>query len=493
MKPHLKRLTALLLLPPLLLLSGCGKVFDTVTLEKEITTVTLPKDLSNLTPAPVGDERATGLFRPFIYYADLSGEIFQPRTRVLSAHAEEDYIKRLAEEVLNTPSSGALAVAPKDTRILATETGNTLSLVRLLPSSSLTQKEVYLLSSALSKTVFENTDVEGVSLMLSDRALTLGNLPLGVITEETDLNAYFSEDKPAPGGTYTRNVSLYYPAADGEHMLAQTASVGINVSDPVSSLLSALCRAPETEAACSLRLNPETAFEKPSEYTINANGDRILNLFLTESALSSLSSGKHTLSQAFAAITLTLTTFLPETDGVSIRFPSGQVTEATLAKGEKARFENGILTRSAFAPLIGECVNVYSPGAGEFLTTETRVLPLTDLLSVRIRLGCVFESSKTRASASFFPEGVTERDILGIRVADGTAHIHLSGDLYRKCQAFSRMEEELFVYSIVNTLTELDAVSGVRFYVEGETVSVLTRYVHIESTLLANPGRVSER
>jgi len=492
MKNRHKRAAALALsLILAFLMTGCGRIFDTVTPSDGFSYVTLPKPEGENSIAPAGDEKNTEISRPGIFYAAPDGSILSG-TRVIYTTAQEDVSRRLAEEVLKTPTTGAIPVAPKDTRVIYTESAADHAAVCIQPSEALSENEKLLLISALTKTIFRNTSVTGVSLLLCDRAVTLGALPAGVVTKSTDLTAIMNEPAAAQDGAYTRTAALYLPSKDRLHVQPLSENISVSSNDPARSLLTALSRNLSDASANRLNLNPETAFEKASDYTSASDGSRVLNLYLTESAFSSLASAQHSFDQAIASITLTLTTFLPQTDGVSIHFPSGMVTEAGTGTFGHISAPDGILRRSHFSHLIGTPVTVYYANEAGTLSPETRVCPVSDAMSVRTRIGYLLEEPHSPENRKALPAGIRQTDFIGIRVSDGVAHINLSGELYRSCQAFTEEEEKLFIYSIVNTVSELDSVTGVRFYVEDETVSVLTQYIHLETVLIKNPGLVSE-
>ena len=86
------------------------------------------------------------------------------------------------------------------------------------------------------------------------------------------------------------------------------------------------------------------------------------------------------------------------------------------------------------------------------------------------------------------PPGLTEADILGVRVTGGEALVNLSSNFYRCCQSFSAEEEQRLIYSMVNALTELEAVNRVRFYVEAEPIDTMVTSVYLRGPLLRNPG-----
>ena len=91
-------------------------------------------------------------------------------------------------------------------------------------------------------------------------------------------------------------------------------------------------------------------------------------------------------------------------------------------------------------------------------------------------------------SAQIFPTGVYYDDILGISVEDGIAKVNLSANFYRQSQALDAAGERGVIYAIVNTLCELDGISGVRFYIEGISSKTLSGSIYLKGVLLPNPG-----
>lgn len=492
MRSALKRFMAgALCLISAVCLAGCG-IFDAVSPESEIGYTALPKPEAALRTAPIGDEFENSVYRASLYYPDANGEISLPYTRVLWLDGNTPLNRRLSEEILKNPGGDVQAAAPKGSRVLYAESGSGLVNVCIQPAQALDDDQVILLATALSKTLLEIPENTGVNLMISERAAGVNLRPLGVIDRETDLTLYKNESA-SENANVERSMIAYYPANDGKHLIGESVSVVLNAADPALPGISALAQSPRSGSALSVNLNFGNAFEKPSAYSVTSGGERILNLYFTESGFEALSKGKHTLNQALASITLTLTTFLPGTDGIAVHTPSGQVTEITRANGEKLRFGNGILKRQDFSELIGVGANVYFAGENDMLYAETHVLALRDALSVRKRLNVLFEGPVSRSLLKTAPAGSSLSDVLGVRVSENVAHINLSGELYGKCQSFSRVQEELFVYSVVNTLCEIEGVSGVCLYVEGQQADVLTQFIHLEGVLMKNPGRVSNK
>ena len=73
----------------------------------------------------------------------------------------------------------------------------------------------------------------------------------------------------------------------------------------------------------------------------------------------------------------------------------------------------------------------------------------------------------------------------------GTALVDLSETFRAACQGMGQAEERNMVYAMVNTLTEMDGVTRVRFYVNGEP-SPLAGWLFMEGEFLRHPGLIRE-
>ncbi|MBQ3169248.1 MAG: GerMN domain-containing protein, partial [Clostridia bacterium] len=73
-------------------------------------------------------------------------------------------------------------------------------------------------------------------------------------------------------------------------------------------------------------------------------------------------------------------------------------------------------------------------------------------------------------------------------VSGSIASVNLSSEAYRLAQELTKEEEKMFVYSIVNTLTEIDGINGVRIYIDGRETDTLAGNIWLRGVLLPNPG-----
>ena len=77
-----------------------------------------------------------------------------------------------------------------------------------------------------------------------------------------------------------------------------------------------------------------------------------------------------------------------------------------------------------------------------------------------------------------------------VRIEEGMALVNLSGNFYRSCQQMGVEAERNLVYALVNTLSGLNPVNRVRFFIDGQTVDALVTAMSLRGTLMPNPGIV---
>lgn len=79
---------------------------------------------------------------------------------------------------------------------------------------------------------------------------------------------------------------------------------------------------------------------------------------------------------------------------------------------------------------------------------------------------------------NLIPEGTK---VLSVDVSDQIAYINFSKEIIKK--NITGEEEALLIYSIVNTMTELDSVNSVQLLINGERKEIFSNYYSIENPL----------
>lgn len=486
-------LSAFLALALVLCLTSCASQSASKNTSTDAARMTLPLKEQNAPQAPYGDARDSEVYRASIYYASGDGSVSVPSTRVLWLNSQSTIEYRLAEELMKVPGGDAYSVVSKGSRIASAESSGGIVTVNVLPASSMTAPEIRTLAEAMVRTLTELDGVSSVNLLLHGRAASVYCLPLGLIHKTADISALFDESlhfNKAEDTPLVRRAIGYFPSKDETCVLPMEITVHYNPADPAEAVLRALQTTPASGEAVSGVPACETMFERKSHYEILPGGDRILYVHLTNDALLALNQSGHNRHMYLASIVLSLTTFLPETDGVVITIGGKTITEVPLSNGTTRTFSSGIMKREHFAPYIGKNITLYFANENNMLVPETRALPLSEADSARARICELIEGPSDPSLLPVFPNGMKSSDILGVQISGSVASVNLSANVYSLAQSFTRSEEELFVYSLVNTLSELRGVSGVRLYFNGLTGSVLTHNVYLEGVLLKNPGRI---
>jgi germination protein M len=113
-------------------------------------------------------------------------------------------------------------------------------------------------------------------------------------------------------------------------------------------------------------------------------------------------------------------------------------------------------------------INVYYLDAmGEFLVSEARTVS-----SMNKYVDALYELMKLPVDSSLYRLVPDSTKINSIVVEDGLAKVDLSKEFVED-RITSDTEDNLLIYSIVNTLTEFEEVNSVTFFIDGEKLDTL--------------------
>ncbi len=133
-----------------------------------------------------------------------------------------------------------------------------------------------------------------------------------------------------------------------------------------------------------------------------------------------------------------------------------------------------------------EVVLYFADADGEYLAGETRWVEGDDV-AVDV-VDALIEGPSDDTHSITIPSGTR---LLGLEVSEGVACVDLSRE-FRE-EHWGGSSEVLTIYSVVNTLTELEGIRAVQFLLEGEQVDTLTGHMDISRPLerddsLLEPG-----
>lgn len=364
-----------------------------------------------------------------------------------------------------------------------------------------TAQELLALEASIGNTLLGIPGVNGANVLIADRSESCRTLPLGVqtavIPSVTAAYAQLQAERDrldlADAAPIERSALLYFPTESGQWLLPELRTLSFSGGEFASALIDALKSGPRIEA-CAIASIPEGAelMEGGPVIEILPTGERVLSLDFSSTLANYLAFSGLEVWELAGAVTLTMTSFLPELDAVRIMMNGEPITMC--AVGDVIlQFPDGLMRRRDFSGRIGSVATLYLLDEGDRLTAVERPVSMRSALSPKRLLTELFSYTNSEGSAHRLPiaTAIYPEDLLGVQVVGGVARVNLSANFYRSCQNLGPRAERDLVYAMVNTLCALDGIRAVRFYIEGSPADTLAGSVYLRSALLPNPGIVA--
>lgn len=361
----------------------------------------------------------------------------------------------------------------------------------------LSGEDLYTAALCIAATLCELEDVQYVTVLVAGTPVAMdvsGNLPLGA------LNARLGQELPVlweqlisrrtpvgelPSHTpLTATAALYFPLEDSSGIAAEPRRLtfpGQHPQQMVVELLHALSNGAELldNAADMPDLNALLLFVP--EVTDLENGGRRATLHFTADVQDRLRALGCDPACVFASITTTLTTFVPSLQQVCIQVGDGALTSLYSDTLGSLLFPGALQTRASFSHALRGQSTIFIPEEGR-LSTRTISLPYRSADNPRSLL-------LRMSSLGAIPEGLTDADILGLSVQDGTLLVNLSSR-YADIIQDSPADQRLTAYSMVNTLCDALELRRVRFYFGSTAMDHLGGDLVWSGEFLYNPGLI---
>lgn len=464
-----------------------------------------------LAPAPAGPEAPIGdaglqyeIIAP-LYLPSLDGQsllaFYEPLTISRDHHPAETILRALLahpgnSRVQSLGGDVTLALAGTD----PVEISGSVCTVNLSASAlQLSSQQLYTAALAIAATLCELEDISYINLLVAGTPVALdvgGNLPLGSLTAQLgqELPVLWEQmsSRRTPVGELpaetplTAAATLYFPLADGSGIVAEPHRLSFPGQHPqqlVITLLTALSGGAELlEGTADMPDLNDLLLFLP-EVTELESGGRRATLHFTADVEARLQAAGCDPACVFAAITTTLTTFVPSLQQVCILVGDGALTSLYSDALGSMLFPGGLQTCQQFSHALMNQSTVYAP-TQTGLAPRVIALPYRSAANLRTLL---LEMASPEIAA--LPEGLTDADILGLAVTDGTLLVNFSAR-YAEVIRASEMDQRLTAYAMVNTLCSLAGVRRVRFYFGGEAVDTLGSSLVWSGEFLYHPGLI---
>lgn len=498
-----------------LALSGCSNSLD--ALNKDVSSTLPPPAVSYR--APTGDADQEISQNVLLYVPAISGTRLAavPQQVTLSAarHPGEAVLRQLFafagnEETRPLSEDVTLQLSP----VSPVEISGDTATVNLGPSAlSLSHSDFYVICQAVANTLTQWGDIRYVNVLVSSTqpGLDVGaSVPAGCFTENLSdsldgLTAGLSARISAADRRYSLPATLYYPAYAGRGILAETRTVSFSGRDKPNIILSLAEAMSQPSQSLSnvpgIPSIPDYLSEDPAVQEIAVTGGQRAVLRFTQNFNDALIAAGIPRSVMMAALTCTITGFVPGINGVTVYIGEELITAVVPngiyeGAGEVISFSGGVMRRGDFSGfMLSNCTLYFGDGHGRLKTVQ-RPIPYYYTRSPRYLIGCLMQGPQSADSVSgtekVLPEGLGDADLLGTGVRDNVVLLNLTQHFASSAGEFDELQERLMIYAIVNTLCALPSVRSVCFFIQGTQPDTLAGYLYLPGEFMKNQALTAD-
>ena len=117
------------------------------------------------------------------------------------------------------------------------------------------------------------------------------------------------------------------------------------------------------------------------------------------------------------------------------------------------------------------------------LVIEKRVIVSEELSEEKVIMEELIKGPRNKALKASVPP---ETRLLSVNTTDGICYINLSNEFLNTYRWSPQMNEAITIWSIVNSLTELNDIQGVQILVEGNKVDLIEKYYSLKQPYFRN-------
>ena len=431
--------------------------------------------------------------------------------RTQGVRLEETNLKDTAETLVRLLLESASAVMNKPLSLYhdqPPEISGGICTVNLEASAlRMEYSEYFKLGVALATTLCALDEISGVNVLTASQSVALdvtGSLPMGTLTGHPGENLPVLWEQTAAKRTplgadsgqtpLSAAATIYYPLTDGRGIGCESRMLNFPGQKP-DQLAAALVDAISETVQ---RKSGEAVLPDLADYLLHMpvtsvleDGGKLITVSFRENIADMLEEWDTDLSCLIAAMTCTLTTFVPGVNAVCVRVGEKLVTEMTSSRYTVGTILGGLIRRETAEMFLTGSANVFFEKDGRLVICEKPVeRELTD--SPRAVLEAVLEGPDHRELEAgimpTMPETVGADDILGIAAEGDMLLVNLSDVFRAEIQAVGPEKEALLCYSIVNTLCLNSGMKRVCFFFEGKQAETIAGSLYWGGEFLYNPG-----
>jgi len=508
----MKRTWLCLILTACLAMEGCTTGIS--ALDKKAAATLPPAAVSYA--APTGDVNQKTVENILIYVPNNAGTrliaVSQKVQVQASRHPAEEALKTLfsfngSDEASKLGGDTVLQLSGKNPVEISGDT----ACVNLSASAlTLTHEQLYVVCQAITNTLAQWGDIRYVNVLVGSMqpGLDVGaTVPAGCFTPSGDtIDELITSAKAMAASQYARfsmTAAIYYPAAAGKGVLAEARTVSFedrSKEGMIRALLTVLSQGPQNLEAAAASSDLIRYLESVTVEDIAVSGGQRAVLRFAQGFNEAILNAGIPRSVMMASLALTVLSFVPGLNGITVYAGNELITSvipgATYqGTGERIDFENGVIRRNDLSSFILSTCRLYLAGENGKLTAVTRPVPYYETRSARYLTDCLMQGSQSQDSiqaGAVFPDGMGDQDLLGVAIEEGVLLLNFSSRLIDLCSGYTAEKEKQLIYSIVNTLTELDSVRSVCIFVDGKQPETLAGSISLPGVFMRNGSIVRD-
>lgn len=454
--------------------------------------------------APLGDDQRSGVETVLLYLPEKgTGQLAAlPVSLALppNRHPAETVVQRLFSFLGNETAAPLVSGVQLE---LSTGSGLEISggtaTVNLSAAAlALDAQQVAMVSRAITNTLCQWQDIRYVNILIAGQQPgtdIAAMLPMGSLRSTANEEPLW--DIPAGEERFSSVATLYYPAPLGKGVLAEARAVtfsGRTLVDMAMGLLAALSATPVnlTNVPRVPSLEQLLASDIVVSNATTGSG-RIVSLHFTQSANEMFINAGIPRSVMMASLVNTLTTFMPNTIGVSVQIGAENIsvlvpTGIFGAAGKEILFEGGIMRRAQFTGFLLNLAPLYFASDNGGLSRVLRPLPYYQTHNARSLLGQMIlgpdASESVLGLKRTLPQNVTDADLIGFAREGDTLLLNFSTAFLERCRTLSQEQEKLMVFSIANAMCEIRGIRRVRFFIAGQQPETFSGALYLPGEFL---------
>ncbi len=345
------------------------------------------------------------------------------------------------------------------------------------------EQEIFCGIVSLVNTLCELNAIDYVEILLNGKQFESRGLlvnPMSSFSSTLHLqyldhiNIIESEDRKI---TRNKNI-LYYLDRNSNFLIAEVSNVTISRDKAAEDLFKLLKNEPYYGSGIQSSI-PQNVLMSSSGVITTEGEENILTIRLEAPKYETMEN--KTRYMMCGSIALTLLSYFESVSALRI-----------LINGEPA-LEEPLLTKDMFINNVGQIATVFLPNRDlDYLITIDFAMSQTRYNNPKERVKEIMlaDTDYKANTSKIVPDDITEDDILSVFIHDFCCVVNISENLYQKLSELPYSNRRMFLYSVVNTLTQFENVNCVQFLVEGKIYEKLGDNLYIETPMLKNPGLV---